>query len=121
MTRRGPRTNREILWSTWSESDLARLFEDLLDTHGWRWHHETDSRRSKAGLPDYICWKFRQFMMVELKRERGWVSPAQRITMLTLAQADIEVHLWYPHDEDEIRARLAVVVPVDPLLSRIPR
>lgn len=51
-----------------SEVDLQKSVEDLLTLYGWRWHHETDSRKSRAGFPDLIAvHPSGRFLLIELK------------------------------------------------------
>lgn len=38
-----------------TEADYCSRIEDALDVGGWTWYHTRDSRRSKAGFPDYVC------------------------------------------------------------------
>lgn len=75
----------------------------LLDLRGWHWHHETDSRRSKRGLPDLIATRAGRLLIIELKSEHGKLRPAQRIWLVLLRQVTgIEVYLWRPSDWDAI-------------------
>jgi hypothetical protein len=48
-------TNREHLLRSVPESDVQATLTEALEAFGYLWHHETDSRRSNAGLPDIIA------------------------------------------------------------------
>lgn len=37
-----------------THAGLQKAVTDLCDWYGLRWHHDTDSRKNKAGLPDLI-------------------------------------------------------------------
>lgn len=62
-----------------SEAAVQRTITDALNTFGYVWHHETDSRRSPSGLPDLNGWHPETLWSVhiEVKRELGRLSPAQ--------------------------------------------
>ncbi len=50
--------------------DAARYF-------GWSVFHVFDSRRSAPGFPDLICAKEGRMLAIEVKTEKGKVSPHQ--------------------------------------------
>jgi hypothetical protein len=77
---------------------LARLL-------GWSWFHTHDSRRSPAGFPDLVLWRER-VVFAELKTDTGRLTPEQRDTIATMAEAGVAVHLWRPRDFDEVKAVL---------------
>lgn len=80
-----------------TEAELQKSVEQLLTVCGWSWHHETDSRRSKAGFPDLCAFRDR-VIFIELKSDKGRVRPAQREWLDGLKAAGAEVHLWRPAD-----------------------
>jgi hypothetical protein len=79
---------------------------------GWRVYHTHDSRRSEAGFPDLVLVKGSVIAFVELKSERGKVSPEQTTWMQILHDAAchpkgrVYTRVWRPHDTDEIEAFL---------------
>lgn len=68
-----------------SEAEWASFVEACLDLGHWLWWHCTDSRKSKAGLPDYIAVKGDQMLAFELKTERGKARPDQLAWILALS------------------------------------
>lgn len=80
-----------------SEAEWQTAVLELAEMLGWSWHHETDSRRTKAGWPDLVLWRER-IVFVELKKESGRVSPAQAAVLDGLAAAGGEVYVWRPSD-----------------------
>lgn len=89
-----------------TEKAFQQQVTDLCDWYHLRWHHETDSRRSKAGFPDLVIVG-KRVIFVELKSERGRVSKAQRGWITDLERAGAEVHVWRPSEWDAIHAILA--------------
>ena len=73
--------------------DLAKLF-------GWRYYHTFDSRRSVAGFPDLALFRPGRFLLVELKAEKGKLSPSQENMIADLRAARVEVHVFRPSDFD---------------------
>ena len=60
------------------EAEFARRIEETMAYLGLRWHHETDSRRTAAGFPDYCIVGPRGVMFLEIKSNKGVVSPQQQ-------------------------------------------
>lgn len=60
-----------------SEADFQRIVTDYATLRGLRWHHETDSRRSKAGFPDLVVAGPGGVAFIELKTNTGRVKPEQ--------------------------------------------
>lgn len=76
---------------------------DLAETFGWRWHHETDSRWSRAGLPDLILCRPPRVIFAELKKQDGAVSRAQQEWLDDLGNCTgVERYLWRPSDLSEV-------------------
>lgn len=50
-----------------NEADFQRRVTDYCDHLGLKWHHETDSRRSKAGFPDLVIVGPGGVVFLELK------------------------------------------------------
>ena len=62
-----------------TEAELQKALCRVLDKHGWRWHHETDSRRSAPGFPDIVAiGPDGRLLVAELKTAKGNMSQAQQ-------------------------------------------
>lgn len=83
--------------TTMTEAQFQRKITDLCDWLGLRWHHETDSRKSKKGFPDLVIVG-EHVIFAELKSKRGKVTDAQAGWISDLRNAGAQVYLWYPHD-----------------------
>lgn len=59
------------------EAEFAQRIEETMAYLGLRWHHETDSRKSKAGFPDYCIVGPDGIMFLEIKSDKGKPSPQQ--------------------------------------------
>ncbi len=92
-----------------TEAQLQQRITDLADWLGIRWHHETDSRRSKAGFPDLVLVG-NTVVFVELKAQRGRLRPEQEAWLDALTRAGVEAHVWRPEDWPAIHARLRELV-----------
>lgn len=104
------------------ESQTEAMFQtavtDYATLMGWTWHHETDSRKSKKGLPDFIALRDGRMVVAEFKREKGglyseeqlhWMSEFERLswragTVRELIGVDVvAVYQWKPSDWPEIQ------------------
>jgi len=85
----------------------ARVLE-LAAVTGWHSYHTYDSRRSQAGYPDLTLVRGTRLIFVELKTQRGRMSPAQRAWReVLLATGKVEYYCWRPADWPEIEQVLA--------------
>lgn len=82
---------------TMTEAQLQQAITEMADVYRVRWHHEVDSRRSKAGLPDLILCGSR-LELWELKKQAGTVSPDQRAWLEALMRAGITARVVRPID-----------------------
>lgn len=91
-----------------SEASFQAKVLHLAHLFGWRTYHTHDSRRSNPGWPDVALWHPRrgQFVLAELKAQKGRVSPAQVTTLAELQQCGVDAYLWRPSDWPEIQALL---------------
>jgi hypothetical protein len=91
-----------------SEKAFQQQVIDLAHLYGWMAYHTYDSRRSVPGYPDLaLVHKARgEYLLAELKSERGRLSLAQRQWIDALRQANIEIYIWRPSDFSHIVARL---------------
>ncbi len=60
-----------------SEKDFQRQVLDLAKAEGWMAYHTNDSRRSHPGFPDLVLLRGPQLIFLELKSEKGKLSPTQ--------------------------------------------
>jgi hypothetical protein len=93
-------------WQYESEREWHTYVVELAHVCGWRTYHTHDSRRSNPGWPDLAIWKPPQFMLVELKTNKGKLSRTQQMVLAELHACHVEVHVWRPVDEHNVRARL---------------
>jgi len=81
-----------------TEAEFQRRITDFCDWLGLKWHHETDSRRSRKGFPDLVIAGPGGAIFAELKSEKGRVSKEQQEWLDALAGAGAEFYLWRPSD-----------------------
>jgi hypothetical protein len=81
-----------------SEADWQLRLTDLCDHLGLKWHHETDSRRSKEGFPDLVICGPGGVLFTELKRQSGKVTRAQDEWLNALSLAGALAVVWRPSD-----------------------
>lgn len=79
--RKAPTINELI-----SEKDFQFTVRAIAKLHGWMEHVVYDSRRSPEGYPDLTLVRNGEVVWLELKAEKGKVSPAQEVWMLALGQ-----------------------------------
>lgn len=83
----------------WTEAQLQNHVQQLLDAGGWTWHHETDSRKSKAGFPDLVMVHPQHGVLWrELKTEKGRLRPDQTRWLDSLHSAGEDADVWRPRD-----------------------
>lgn len=92
-----------------TEAELQQRITDLCDWMKLTWHHETDSRRSKAGFPDLVIVGPGGVLFAELKTEKGRVSPEQQVWLSALELAGAEVYVWRPSHWPFIMRRLSEI------------
>ncbi len=80
------------------EDDLLDHVTELATWAGWTWHHETDSRKTRAGFPDLVLVhpRKRRVLWAELKSATGRLRPEQATWRDVLLAAGQEWHLWRP-------------------------
>lgn len=80
-----------------TEKQLTTQVVDLARTLGWWRHHHYRSDRSEPGWPDEALLRER-LVLLELKTEKGKVSPAQKDVLRRLLDARVEAYLIRPRD-----------------------
>lgn len=80
---------KAIITAASPEKVIQKHLEEVLTQFGWRFHHETDSRKSKAGWPDIVAVRIKNrwsengsphypfVLFLELKTEKGTLRPEQ--------------------------------------------
>lgn len=88
--------HRERTVLNWTEKQLQQQIIGLARTLGWWTHHHYDSRRSAPGWPDLVLLRDDRALFVELKAEKGRLSPDQRHVLDMIAHAGLDAHIWRP-------------------------
>jgi len=89
-----------------SEKNFQQQVVDLSAALGWTHFHNLHARGSDAGWPDLVLCRPPELLIVELKREAGELSTAQRQWLQRLEMCGVEVHVWKPSDFPAIVERL---------------
>lgn len=101
-----------------TERQFQQQVVHLAHLHRWRVMHvrPTIGRRngqaawqtatSTPGWPDLTIWRPGRLLLVELKTDRGRLSPAQREVIGSLRDAGVDVRVWRPADWPEIETTL---------------
>lgn len=90
-----------------TEDDLLRSVRELAQLRGWWCFHVLRSRGSEAGLPDLLLVRPPRVVFLELKRENGRLSAAQRSVLAFLgACPGVEALLIRPRDWERVEALL---------------
>ncbi len=76
--------------------------------YSWDGHHETESRKSKAGFPDLVLWHTgdSRLIFAELKTDKGRLTVRQKAVMKALSYISqvtgFETYIWRPKQWDLI-------------------
>lgn len=70
---------------------MAKVFE-------WLLYHTLNSMGSVPGFPDLTLVRAGVCFFVELKKEKGVISPHQTKWLDGLARAGVPTYIWYPRD-----------------------
>lgn len=103
--------SRLSMSSIMTEAQWQGRVTGLCDVLRLKWHHETDSRKSKSGFPDLVIAGPGGVIFVELKKQKGRVSAAQREWLMALTAAGASAYVWRPSDwpvAERVLRRLAV-------------
>ena len=95
-----------------TEKDFASSIEELIRLYHWRYCHFRPARTlygwrtaisGHAGFVDYVAVRGTRPLYIELKDEKGRVTPDEQIWMdLLKATGKCEVYLFRPSQWDEI-------------------
>jgi hypothetical protein len=90
-----------------TEREFSLQVYDLLALLSWCRYHTWRSKHSRAGYPDESCWRTGdRHLWLELKREKGKLSDAQKDTIRGMLEAGDEVYVVRPSDLDDLAAVL---------------
>lgn len=97
------------------EAEFAARIEQTMAYLGLRWHHEVDSRKSKAGFPDYCIVGPGGILFLEIKADKGKATPQQEAWIADLGQAapywdreqtGVMAYVAWPKDWDRVLSDL---------------
>jgi hypothetical protein len=105
------------------EEDFQKLVIDLARLNGWRCHYQPDwvhrlirmaGQRGQRGdrdwpdrgWPDLILVRPPVLLIAELKSATGTLEPSQRAWIADLRACGVDVRVWKPKNEAEVRATL---------------
>ncbi len=89
-----------------TEKQLTGQVVDLAKQLGWRRYHTYRSERSEPGWPDEALVRDR-LVLLELKTERGRLSPAQKDWLRALRAAGVEAYVVRPRHIQALATVLA--------------
>ena len=77
-----------------SERELQKIVLDLAEVNGWMHYHTYDSRRSAHGWPDLVLCRPPEIIFVELKSNKGRLTPHQKKWQHALFLCGLEAYVW---------------------------
>jgi len=80
------------------EKDLLASVREMAVALGYLVYHTHDSRRSEGGFPDVAIVGHGRFLLRELKRQSGVVTPEQKVWLAALVDAGVDAGIWRPAD-----------------------
>lgn len=96
-----------------TEAAFQRRITDLANLLGLQWHHEVDSRRSKAGYPDLTIAGPKGVVWLEVKTDVGRIKPEQQVWIDALREAGQDALIVRPKHWDDIKALLGALAGRD--------
>ena len=104
---------RAILDAAMSERDYQKQIVELAETLGWRVYHTHDSRRSNPGFPDLVLVRDSRLVFIEVKRQSGKLSLAQKDWLTALSEvAEVTTLIARPSDWEQVASCLLHFIPV---------
>lgn len=95
---------RELLGGAVTEREFQHTITDLADVGRWRWFHDHDARRNRAGLPDIVAVRAPRLVFLELKSQKGRLRPEQEAWLDELARCTtVEALCLRPSDFERAR------------------
>lgn len=84
------------------ENGFMGYVEQLATVKGWVHFHVLDSKKCDPGWPDLVLMRPPQYLIVELKTNKGRVTPEQKAWLAGLRACGIDTRVWRPRDRDEV-------------------
>ena len=85
------------------EAEYQEQIIQLAEACGWLVWHDQDSRRNRAGLPDLLMVRGPVLLFIEVKTEKGKVSPEQEAFIGRLKQVKyVDADVVRPHQWEQI-------------------
>lgn len=102
---------REVMNRTMSERKLGQTIREMAEAYGWLCYQVLDTRnyakRTSRGFPDQFIARPGRALALELKTERGIVTPNQELWVATLDSIPgITSAVIRPHDLDHVEELL---------------
>ncbi len=98
---------RAVVAAAMSEDEFQAQIVALAEATNWLCYHTHDSRRSQPGFPDLVLVRGSAVLFLEVKAEKGKLSPAQLEWMVGLKQAQyVHAATVRPSDWDEVERLL---------------
>jgi Holliday junction resolvase len=85
-----------------AEAEFLESVRKLARLLGWAVYHTHNSQHSEAGFPDLVMVKRPRVLFVELKSDRGRVTPAQRAWIEELRACEQEAYIIRPKHIDAL-------------------
>lgn len=95
-----------------SEREWQDQVIDLMHVFGWRVAHFRPAKTERGwrtpvqadgqGFPDLIAARGNRLLAVELKAEKGKLSPQQAVWVESFAQTPAEVYVWRPSEFETV-------------------
>ncbi len=100
-----------------SEREFQQQVTDLAELRHWDWFHIRSARTADswrtpvsgtmgAGFPDLLLARPPRLLAIELKTDKGKLTPEQEVWLWTLRDCGVEADCWRPRDWPEIEAVL---------------
>src|SRR5690349_561238 len=97
---------KEYALRTTKEKDWHLIVEQFARIMGWTHYHTYDSRKSDPGFPDLVLIRDDRLIFVELKAQRGKLSPDQErwqeliYGVAGACPAHVSYYCWKPENFD---------------------
>jgi hypothetical protein len=92
--------------SPMNEREWQRHVVQLARYGGWLVFHVYEAKRVVAGWPDLQLLRPPEYVVVELKTNKGRLTVEQESCLDRFQRCGIETHVWRPCDIDEVQGRL---------------
>ena len=106
------RDPRALIDAAQKEAEFQAQIVELAEAQNWLVYHTHDSRRSQPGFPDLVLVRGGRLLFMEVKAEKGKLSPAQLNWMVMLKGARyVHAATVRPSDWDEVERLLQGRMP----------